>query len=125
MLSYQYILSKFFNLLLLYYIFTFIYLFLIVTLVMWSLQKNRARESRDGVLTLQILNMVLVVFLTLFNLQNKHSEDNDPIMLTLGKTNKPLFHIDHILGNALLCIKLFLEGRIIHVQRIPVYKKSI
>ena len=96
-----------------------------VTLVMWSVQKNMARESRDGVLTLQILNMVLVVFLTLFNLQNKHSEDNDPIMLTLGKTNKPLFHIDHIFGNALLCIKLFLEGRIIHVQRIPVYKKSI
>lgn len=39
-------------------------------------------------------------FLKLFNLQNKHSEDNDPIMLTLGKTNKPLFHIDHILGTA-------------------------
>ena len=72
-----------------------------VTLVMWSVQKNRARESRDGVLTPQILNMVLVIFFfKLFNLQNKHSEDNDPIMLTLGKTNKPLFHIDHILGNA-------------------------
>ena len=33
-----------------------------VTQVMWSVQKNMARESRDGVLTLQILNMVLVVF---------------------------------------------------------------
>ena len=62
-----------------------------VTLVMWSVQKNRARESRDGVLTPQILNMVLVVFLTLFDLQNKHSEDNDPIMLTLGKQTSPYF----------------------------------
>lgn len=62
-----------------------------VTLVMLSVQKNMARESRDGVLTPQILNMVLVVFLTLFDLQNKHSEDNDPIMLTLGKQTSPYF----------------------------------